>query len=872
MSGANVQHVYSGQEFCPSDQQLMEIAAHEKWPRRFATDPNTGRSHQVQEKAWAHAAACYVASKMPESQGELRLHWAVFLPLGQPKSIAITACPWSVDLFLHGWFFPNSGRTAVEAIEEEESERALTASDAGNSGTVRRNWNQRLARCGTLLLIPSAFAAIAEQCRWDDETTAKFTYALQRSGLFTRFAADICQRDGWVRRLVTDGGNAWQRIPAHTAVYEIPGAAAGADVCAVFPAMREIAATEVIVARGSPRLMATSAQPWPQQMVRELLRSAPGDRLVKSATSLDYLVRFLDESASEQAWSVHADDLVDLARSMLMERRQPNDGESRKAVRRFLARLPSNRRIRLRLEQLEGAAAEMFVVLCESTASISWVPDELASADSACSGQLAAGEALHVLRKLSQWGQRSLTSAETERLGVIAAQVFRATADLATLLANAGNIELFNGIRCRDRRKESRVSWSDIVEHHRRRVLFVKPSPMAYQLQEALPDENIVLISKELSEAIFGESGNGPAQCREGQLLAALAVAEKPMLGSVSSRRPLFESLLKFRDGRREPSFRNCLRYLLHGSPECFSASDSLLVQGTTGTVWWRLARISLEALGQRWRIVDAAFSTIISDDDRRELGVAIVDAEVALELAAQVDPHCFVALRPSELEYRDLLKQIADDDLLRRLPIHEDRDGEFTGISEGCFWESDRSLPDGLQHDVRVLKRSADDGAWKRQQQLTSPLDSAAVMKIALAQQVPASHWALIMDCVNECEHISPDTVNRLKTTAWVPATVSNTVKPEDIVHLPELEDDVARLVSQYPGVFVDPEGLSPAIRRHAGFARLLSIAAPSRSDALGMVGTLLLEDDRNCVGDVGVEFDDWLETIREPALLGHT
>ena len=113
----------------------------------------------------------------------------------------------------------------------------------------------------------------------------------------------------------------------------------------------------------------------------------------------------------------------------------------------------------------------------------------------------------------------------------------------------------------------------------------------------------------------------------------------------------------------------------------------------------------------------------------------------------------------------------------------------------------------------------------------------------------------------------ISTDTINRLRTTAWVPATVGNTVKPEDIVHLPELQDDVARLVSQYPGVFVDPEGLSPAIQRHAGIARMLSIAAPNRSDALGMVGTLLLEDGRNCVGDVGVEFDDWLDAFHSDA-----
>ncbi len=384
---------------------------------------------------------------------------------------------------------------------------------------------------------------------------------------------------------MNNGGSAWQKIPAGTAVYEIPDADSGVNVFAVFPAMHEIASAEVIVVRDSPRLTAAPAQRWPEHLVSKLLRSASSDRLVKSAKSLDHLVCFLDQSALEQAWSVHSDDLVDLARSMLMEARRQINGESRKAIRQFLSRLPPDRRIRLRLELPEGFAGEMFALLCGSTESAVWVPDEFASADSSYAGKLTAAEALQILQKLSKWGKRSLTSAEAERLGVIAAQVFRATPDLETLLTGAGNIELFSGTRCRDRRKEGGVSWSDIVEHHRRRVLFVKPSPMAYQLQEALPDENIILISKELAEAVFGESGNGPAQCREGQLLAALSVAEKPTLGSVSSRRPLFETLLKFRDGRREQTFRSCLRYLLHGKPECFSATDSLLVQGAGGTV-----------------------------------------------------------------------------------------------------------------------------------------------------------------------------------------------------------------------------------------------------------------------------------------------
>jgi hypothetical protein len=42
---------------------------------------------------------------------------------------------------------------------------------------------------------------------------------------------------------------------------------------------------------------------------------------------------------------------------------------------------------------------------------------------------------------------------------------------------------------------------------------------MAYQLQDALASDNIVLISKELADAVFGNRDDAPAQCREGQML-----------------------------------------------------------------------------------------------------------------------------------------------------------------------------------------------------------------------------------------------------------------------------------------------------------------------------------------------------------------
>src|SRR5262249_53889940 len=160
----------AGLESCPNDAQLAAIAGHDNWPRRFATDPHTGRSGQVKEKASPHAAVCCVAARAPKGRGELRLHWAVFLPLGQPERLQLDSCDWSVDCFFHGWFFPNSGRTAVEGINEDGP--APTAPSLNNSGMIRGNWNRSLAKSGTLPLLPAALAAITVQCDWDDQTAA----------------------------------------------------------------------------------------------------------------------------------------------------------------------------------------------------------------------------------------------------------------------------------------------------------------------------------------------------------------------------------------------------------------------------------------------------------------------------------------------------------------------------------------------------------------------------------------------------------------------------------------------------------------------------------------------------------------------------
>jgi hypothetical protein len=178
---------------------------------------------------------------------------------------------------------------------------------------------------------------------------------------------------------------------------------------------------------------------------------------------------------------------------------------------------------------------------------------------------------------LASWAERQLSVGDREILADIAAQVFRSTTDLLELSAAVGDLALFTGMNCRER-KETPLSHNALVAHLKRKTLFTKPSPMAFQFQDALADESLLLIAKELYLILF-EDGEVPS-CRERQLLAALAADVKPRLSPPAQRRKLLETLLGYREGRNEPQFKNCVRYLLHGRQERLLADGEDRVAG----------------------------------------------------------------------------------------------------------------------------------------------------------------------------------------------------------------------------------------------------------------------------------------------------
>lgn len=126
--------------------------------------------------------------------------------------------------------------------------------------------------------------------------------------------------------------------------------------------------------------------------------------------------------------------------------------------------------------------------------------------------------------------------------------------------------------------------------------------------------------------------------------------------------------------------------------------------------------------------------------------------------LIGDVGPETFRELEPSPVEYSTLLKDIEDDDLCRRMPIHTDLAGTFVAIDQHSYWQSDITVPAGLAASITILRKSENDAAWRRQLVLTRQLDTNVLIDIVLSHKEPGRYWMVIMDALAEKGGTSPE------------------------------------------------------------------------------------------------------------------
>ncbi|WP_278471762.1 sacsin N-terminal ATP-binding-like domain-containing protein [Gimesia maris] len=849
--------VFSGCELNPGDKALIRLEEDKHWPSDLGRDPDTGIATNVREKARQHAGACASYRRYQAGQGRLSISWAVFLPLGEPEVLQLPGVLLDLSLFLHGYFFVDAGRNRPIGLHD----RRVDADNLRDDEQLRHSWNQRLADIGTLPLIPRCLSSLADgaDAKLSNKELYAVTKALQWSDFFGEFRNQICSRNNWAYVWNTDRSRSWQLLDPQASLFELPECSSKDLPFELFSALDKVVDEHKVTQTGCPRLLndpVTSA--WSADVVTLLLESIAPAGLMTSIDCTHYLCDLLESITDSVPVSARAP-ICRIVRQGLAQCGFVKPNRLGVPLARLISFIAPDRRLPLDLP--EEFSDALIRLVSSQELDIVVVPAELDSTNNPGRARLRPEDLVLVLGCLAEQQKQSSDLAEKEAVAILAAQLINAANAREETLAAVANLPLFIAKDCRSR-QDKQVTWNDVVRHRDCKTLFVNPSPNAYSLQKAFDTETVLLISKDCFEAIF--PGEPPSQCTRGMIIETLGRRETPILGTPANRL----ELLKFMIGSRsEPGqssdYYRAVRYLFHGESAEFDSSSSLLMTtGAQSDIWRRITSVSLGTQQTEWRLLDPVFAPILSGESQDNFTIRQISAESAIPLIVEAGPDAFKDLRPSPTEYATLLKEIVDDNLCKRLAIHQDLRGEFVSIGDDCYWESDISLPPSLERGVTILRRSEDEGIWRRQRDLARCLDSAALIEIVLDSADAASHWQTLADAIVEVPSLPEESLRKLRSLQWLPLRDEGYASPEDIIHLPRISDEVARLTAQFPGIFYEPGILREEIQNHPSWVKISHQLIPGQKSALTMLGVLLLEDQQNHVGSLCTAvFDDWRE-----------
>ena len=204
-----------GREATAANGCLQQLQSGAHWPRTISVlDP----APQPQ-KGKPHAAA--ILLRWPKDRPpQLRISWAVFLPVSEDSDIVIPLEGKTLAQFqlqLHGYFFLDSGRRRIEGLNSPASD-----DDPADGAALRRTWNATLRDTVLLPLVPRLLR---------DALDAKIVTSAELSDLVSNVASDpwfrsnrsaICRKDALVRVLEKSGAVIWRLATSEMALHPLP--------------------------------------------------------------------------------------------------------------------------------------------------------------------------------------------------------------------------------------------------------------------------------------------------------------------------------------------------------------------------------------------------------------------------------------------------------------------------------------------------------------------------------------------------------------------------------------------------------------------------------------------------------------------------
>ena len=827
---------YAGFEAIPDSPICRQLLRSDKWPSVISIDPESAAERQDREKADTHCAA-YVVETPAEEAGALHIQRAVFLPVGNPTEIRPCEGKSDFTLMLHGYFFPNAGRTDIEIPEDE-------IADAVNNETdVRSKWNYELFVKGTLPLVIPALERFVIEGRLAEEKVSRLTESLQKSDTFKQYRQFICREAQWVRRL-NDSGAAWEYLDSSIKeVLEIPLPPSSAPdrPDRVFPNFREIARQHVITFHSDPRLTAQkAASKWHAELLAQMLRDVPVEAVFGSRGMLRYLVDFLKDCEQNARCDV-SDVLQRLVTEAFDTVPLGQLRSNRSEIKNYLALLGSN----LCFPIPENLSEEVCRKLFELRLLVLLVPQDLLPdephrqlAESLCNE-----DTVQILKCISTLGDNS-EFANPER--TLVKQVIEA-GHWDEIRAQCNSLKIFTAYNCRTRTNVS-ISLNQLTELQCNGMLFAYPISQAMHLQQALQSESIFLIENE-TRTMLGWSDIAPCDER-----ACLQVLESnPALNGPEERVGLLDALLP--QVKNGPAHNQMVRYLIHAHP----SDDNLpLFMETSGRqeLWSTIFHKVLRTRDEEWRVIDHVLGNRIPPQFWQPIEIHEVNADGITQLIREVGPehvNCSI-FSPDERE--QILQESDDFNVLRRLNIFDDVCGNLVRINpDQSYWQDDFPIEDIPRENITILRRLPESISWKQGRLLNQFLNAEAAIHIVLATENPHQHWTLVLSALKPMDNVPSELNQKLRAVKWLLIDTGIGRRPQDVIYLMGMEDDVHRIVCECGGSYVDVLMLRAGLRDHPGYGRMRQAIFPSRDDALEMLGEVMARDEKYRIGDIDIQ-----------------
>ncbi|MBD2076987.1 hypothetical protein H6F86_24495 [Phormidium sp. FACHB-592] len=829
---------YFGCQDLLKEASLQSLKEQDKWPTNI---PLIGPPEK--QKAEPHCAVVLHSSPTKE-RGKLSIRWAVFLPTaempdGEPSEVLSleerNTESENYVLTLHGFFFLQSDRR-----------RILNWSKNHQENTVLQEWNRVLAEQGTLRLLLQTLEDFARQR--SPNSVKALTNALLKSKLWSSYCQHICAEGSWLCKINFGHSSqlAWCFIPNQEQPLTIPESTVEL-LPEIFPNLSQVCQSGTVTLKEWPRLTKTNnTATWKTTDIIKLLqgRFSSASDICANNRQVKVLNDFLDHAVPR--WSSNTPEtsaITDALRVFLKSAFSTPNFQAADTLHTLIDKLPAEQVLRIP----NGLSKGLKQKLLQLETSCLIIPNDLRPAKQTV---LLESDAYWILVTLMSEVKNS--------------QDVRSFVNSVISMMASRQSEYWQKIGQLDLFEVSIISNSKkIREFHSRSWLEeAKESYRLFKYATSSEDEPLAkIVACALKDPIyFGFSHFIELpQCNANNVITL--VKTKPALHALpESRQALVQEIAH----SIAPSNRGALRYLLHADPNHFDdVRDPLYGSpnqtANVNTLWSKVLKHIIEPI-QHWRFIDNKLLEVLAPQQCQVVGITNVDAKgVEQELnriATSGTPLNSLKWNDFSWEECEQLIHNLSSEISSQLRIHEPVDvihgSSRVVIDKHTYLQGDSNdfqLEPSLAQrlEITLLRRSSRIEVAESQLRLKPPINAATLIEHYLLQPEnnPKEHWSVIMNALSyapaECSKLE-----ELRQVDWLPMQSGKCCAPEDVIHLPVIQEDVQQLCRESDQMYVASQDLLQDLKKHQAFNSLQRLF-PVWEKALKMLGEMLLLSENN-------------------------